>query len=127
MIKVTMGKCWQSAHGAIVFQCSTHDGKNRQKGYLELNPAKTNAPVAFTLEKPAGDLVAKGVANLVRKYLDTGSLTGLALSPPDSPSEFIRLTFHGKTSSGEPSEIMLVIGTRPDREITLLHDHSSLA
>lgn len=81
MMKITMGKCWQSGYGAIVFQCSTHDGTTRQKGYLELNPAKNDSPVAFTLDKPAGDLAPKGVATLIRKYLDTGSLTAMALSP----------------------------------------------
>ncbi len=127
MMKITMGKCWQSGYGAIVFQCSTHDGTTRQKGYLELNPAKNDSPVAFTLDKPAGDLAPKGVATLIRKYLDTGSLTAMALSPPGAAGEFIRLTFHGKTSAGDPSEIMLVITTRPDREITLLTNNKSLA
>ena len=102
-MKITLGKCWQSDHGSLVFQCSTHDGRTRRKGFLELSPTNLEGPVVFTEEKPALTLSAGGIATLIRKHLTAGSLTSIALSEPTSSNhqnnhgpkhEFLRLCCH---------------------------------
>ena len=135
-MKITLGKCWQSDHGSLIFQCSTRDGLTRRKGFLELSPTNPEGPVVFTDEKPALTLTAGGIATLIRKHLTAGSLTSIALSEPTSSNqqsshgakhEFLRLSCHGKTSSGQDSAIYLVLSTKPDREITVIVDKTSIA
>lgn len=131
-MKITLGKCWQSEHGALVFQCSTHDGQARRKGFLELSPTNPEGLVVFSEAKPPQTLTAGGIATLIRKHLTTGSLTSMALSEPTGKEhgtkhEFLRLCCHGKTSSGEESKIYLVLSTKPDREINVIVDDRSIA
>jgi NFACT N-terminal and middle domains len=131
-MKITIGKCWQSDHGSLLFQCSTHDGKERRKGFLELSPTSPQGPVVFTEDKPKQNLTAGGIATLIRKHLPTGSLTMLALSEPSTDDhgtkhEFLRLRLQGKSSSGQNSELLIIISTRPDREINVILDTLSIA
>ena len=126
-INLSLGKCWQSSRGTLVFQCSSFDGNNRSKGYLELNPGGSSSPVKFISEKPEGLLAAGGIAMLVRKYITTGALTAMALSDHGSGNDFLRLTIHGKTAKGEPGHIYFVISKHPDHEITVISSNSSIA
>ncbi len=126
-LSFTIGKCWQTTGGSLVFQVSVFDGIKRAKGYLELCSERTNNLVRFSTEKPESLLPSGGVANLIRKHLAAGTISGLAIHDEDGSPPFLRLSLQGKDSGGNPSHIRCVVQTTPNPEINVIKEGLSLA
>ena len=131
--QISLAKSWQSNHGSLVIQCSvkrtTADSKDvlRQKGFLILDPHSPRAPVSFVTDKPPGELSSNGLAAILRKHCAAASFVGLALSPDQSTSEFIRLRLQGTSSAGASTEVFILVATKPEREISVIVAGHSLA
>jgi predicted ribosome quality control (RQC) complex YloA/Tae2 family protein len=122
-VKLSLSKCWQTIDGRLVFQCSSfHDGK-RQKGYLILNASRQD-PVSFQSAKPDTELIAHGVAAIIRKYAPTSQLEALAISADTQDQKFLRLKLstHAATKSGagDPASLYVAICTEPERQIDII-------
>jgi len=131
--QISLAKSWQSNHGSLIIQCSVKktasDSQDvlREKGFLILDPHSPRAPVSFATEKPPGELSPNGLAAILRKHCAAGSFVGLALSPDQSSSEFIRLRLLGTSSAGESTETFILVATKPEREISVIIAGHSLA
>jgi predicted ribosome quality control (RQC) complex YloA/Tae2 family protein len=116
-VKLSLSKCWQTADGRLVFQCSSYHDGQRQKGYLVLN-ASEHEPVRFSREKPETVLTSHGVAAIIRKYAPASQLVGMAVSESSSDYEFIRLKLNS---------LYVTVCTKPERQIDVIYEGISQA
>jgi predicted ribosome quality control (RQC) complex YloA/Tae2 family protein len=126
-LSLSVGKCWQTPDGVLVFQASTFDGQQRRKGFLELSSRPAEEPVQFKLTKNPSIVPHGGVAMLIRKHLSSGSLVALAINDQIPPGQSLRLTMQGKAANADPSQILIVIERHSSCEIVVIKDGMSLA
>jgi hypothetical protein len=129
-VKLSLSKCWQTDDGSLVFQCSSYQEGNRQKGYLILSASELD-PVRFLPEKPDTALAAHGVAAIIRKYASASQLEGLALSADADEQKFLRLKLLTPTNTaggnGAYAPLYIVVCTKPERQIDIIYKGVSQA
>jgi hypothetical protein len=122
---ISLGKCWQTDRGTIVFQSSIFDplSSNKTKGYLTLDAAAKSNNVLFSIDKPGVELKATGAAAIIRKYCSSCRLTTVALNSAHHEKSFLRIRL---LSNSPSNQAFLVISSKPTPEIDFIVDGVSL-
>jgi hypothetical protein len=122
---ISLGKCWQTDRGTLIFQASIFDqiSSNKTKGYLTLDASAKSSTVGFSTDKPAIELKATGVAAIIRKYCSSCRLMNVALSPNDHDKSFFRLRL---VSNATGDETFIVVSAKPAAEIDFIVNRVSM-
>jgi len=123
---ISLGKCWQTESGGIVFQATVtaHSSSPKEKGFLLLSPPNTANPVSFVREKPQEQMHANGAAAIIRKYCPSSRVEGIGLNPAGHLPNFLRLRLKSNTPN---AEVYIVLSGKPDEQIDFIVDGTSLA
>lgn len=123
---ITLGKCWQTESGGLVFHASVtlSPQSSKEKGFLILSPTSFGTSISFVKEKPQEQMNANGAAAIIRKYCPSARVHGIGLSPADHSPNFLRLRLKTNTTN---AEVYIVLSGKPDEQIDFIVDGTSLA